>query len=137
MNENIYQTYPLAFLPPHNKHDKHELIVSLLGNDDTRWAVKLILGLQPASSSTFVIIELPVAARQGGGRLNPLSDQHSELSIELAGPAAPVKVTNLSETPMNEWVAAMDAALAECPSAVVLLVNRGHITLTLYEGGEI
>jgi hypothetical protein len=123
-----YLTQPLGNVHPENKHPRHNLQVTLKGDDGSSWSTGFELDTKPASPRRFLILELQTRAEKSGGQMVQLSDTQSEFSVRLRGPTLPATIKDLSSLPIKNWVATLYTCFAEAEAVVgILITNRGRI----------
>jgi len=124
---------PLGLARPTPPHERHQLTISLEGNDgQSTWSATLELETKRASPPQFLLWELPAKVRRQGGKMVPKSHTESEFRVRLAGPASPARLTKLSGIPISAWMATLFAKAAGCPAVIGVLVAHGRVSVTVY-----
>jgi len=128
-------TQPLGSMHPENRHPRHHLELILRGEDGSIWSTGFDLDTKPTSPRRFLVLELQTKAEKSTGQMVQLSDNQSEFSVRLRGPALPAKIKDLSSLPMKNWMATLYACFADAEAVVGILVsNHGRISVALHEG---
>jgi hypothetical protein len=129
---NQRTTQQIGVCHPHSRHASHELTITLVG-DDGQWSTTIDANTKSDAPSQFWIIELPAKARKPGGEMHQISNMETEFVVRLIGSTGPAIIRNLTNSPQKNWMVTMFKTFAKIP-AIGVLVSRGHMSVTLFEG---
>ena len=123
----------MGIFRPEIKPQRHEIKIVLKSEDgNSNWMTTLELETGPNTPPKMLILELPSRANQPTGEMRQISNNQSEFTVDLVGDASPAALTDLSGTPLQNWMATMFSKFASCPAAIGVLVTRGTISVTLH-----
>jgi hypothetical protein len=116
----------------------HTLRLILRGADQlTEWSITTDLATHPDSPPRFIIFVLPHPIKPPVMPVRQLDASHSQFDLMLTGPAAAAQRHDLSGTAPQQWMPTLHQIVGGNQAAVILLQNRGRLTVALHEGGAV
>ena len=97
----------------------------------SNWTTTLELETGGQASPKMLILELPSRAKQPAGEMRQFSDTKSEFTVHLEGDASSATITDLSSTPLQDWMTTMLRKFGICAAAIAVVVKNGKTSVIL------